>query len=110
VKIWILYNDNAPCHRAFLREFLANRNMLLFPHSAYSTDLAPADFYLFPKMKMQLKGRHFHTVAEIQRESQKVMDLLTQNDFKAAFQQWQEHCDRCIAAQSDYFNGDGVQT
>jgi hypothetical protein len=41
-------------------------------------------------MKMQLKGRCFHTVAEIQHESQKVMDSLTQNDFEAAFQQWQE--------------------
>jgi hypothetical protein len=27
-------------------------------------------FFLYPKMKMQLKGRRFHTVAEIQRESQ----------------------------------------
>jgi hypothetical protein len=61
-------------------------------------------------MKMQLKGRRFHTVAKIQRESRKVMDSLTQNDFEAAFQQWQEHCDRCIAAQGDHFKGDGVQT
>jgi hypothetical protein len=30
---------------------------------------------------------------------QKVMDSLTQNDFEAAFQQWQEHCDRCIAVK-----------
>jgi hypothetical protein len=38
------------------------------------------------------------------------MDSLTQNDFEAAFQQWQERCDQCIAAQDDYFEGDGVQT
>jgi hypothetical protein len=43
-------------------------------------------------------------------ESQKIMDSITQNDFEAAFQQWQERCDRCIAAQVDYFEGDGVQT
>jgi hypothetical protein len=61
-------------------------------------------------MKMQLKDRRFHTVAVIQRESQKVMDSFTQNDFEAAFQQWQERCDRRIAAQGDYFEGDGVQT
>jgi hypothetical protein len=82
--------------------------MLSLPHPPYSPDLAPADFFLFLKMKMQLKGRRFHSVADIQRESQKVMDSLTQNDFEAAFQQ--ECCDRCIAAQGDYFKGDGVQT
>jgi hypothetical protein len=38
------------------------------------------------------------------------MDSLTQNDFEAAFQQWQERCDRCIAAQGDYFEEDGVQS
>jgi hypothetical protein len=84
--------------------------MLSLPHPPYSPDLAPADFFLFPEMKMQLKGRRFHSVADIQRESQKVMDSLTQNDFEAAFQQWQERCDWCIAAKGDYFEGDGVQT
>jgi histone-lysine N-methyltransferase SETMAR len=70
-KNWILHDDNAPCHRALLvREFLANRNMLSLPHQPYSPDLAPADFFLFPKMKIQLKGRRVQTVAEIQPESQ----------------------------------------
>jgi hypothetical protein len=106
----MLHDDNAPYHRALLvHEFLANHNMLLLPHPPYSPDLAPVDFFLFPKMKMQLKSCRFHSVADIQRESQKVMDSLTQNDFEAAFQQWQERCDRCIAAQG-YFEGDGVQT
>jgi hypothetical protein len=59
-------------------------------------------------MKMQLKGRCYHTAPEVQHKSQKVMDLLTQNDFEAAFQQWQECCDRCIAVQGDYFEEDGV--
>jgi hypothetical protein len=71
--------------------------MLSLPHPPYSPDLAPADFFLFPKMKMQLKGRRFHSAADIQQESQKALDSLTQNDFEAAFQQWQECCDQCIA-------------
>jgi histone-lysine N-methyltransferase SETMAR len=70
-KNWILHDDNATCHRALLvREFLANHNMLSPPRPPYSPDLAPADYSLLSKMKMQLKGRRFHTVAEIQRESQ----------------------------------------
>jgi histone-lysine N-methyltransferase SETMAR len=76
-KNWILHDDNAPCHRALLvREFLAKRNMLSLPHPPYSPDLALADFFLFPKMKMQLKGRRFHSVADIQRESQRLWTRL----------------------------------
>jgi histone-lysine N-methyltransferase SETMAR len=76
-KNWILHDDNEPCHRALLaREFLANHNLLSLPHPPYSPHLAPADFFLLPMMKMQLKGRRVHIVAEIQRESQKVTDPL----------------------------------
>jgi hypothetical protein len=65
-KNWILHDDNAPRHRALLvREFLANHNMLSLLCPPYSPDLSPADFFLLPKMKMQLKGRRFHTVAKI---------------------------------------------
>jgi hypothetical protein len=74
--------------------------MLLLPHPTCSSDLSLADFFLFPKMKMQLKVRHFYTIAKIQHESQKVMASLTQ--------QWQECCDQCIAVQGDYF--EDVQT
>jgi hypothetical protein len=37
--------------------------MLSLPHPPYSPDLAPANFFLFLKRKMQLKGRRFHAVA-----------------------------------------------
>jgi histone-lysine N-methyltransferase SETMAR len=71
VKNWILHDDNAPCHRALIvHDFLSNLSMLSLPHPPYSPDLAPADCFLFLKMKMQLKGSRFHTVAEIQSESQ----------------------------------------
>jgi len=39
------------------------------PHPPYSPDLAPSDFFLFPKLKMKLKGWRFQT-EEIQTESQ----------------------------------------
>jgi hypothetical protein len=32
----------------------------------YSPDLSPPDYFLFPKLKMKLKGLHFVDVAEIQ--------------------------------------------
>jgi len=32
----------------------------------YSPDLSPPDYFLFPKLKIKLKGLHFAGVAEIQ--------------------------------------------
>nr|XP_006818318.1 PREDICTED: uncharacterized protein LOC100368076 [Saccoglossus kowalevskii] len=31
------------------------------PHPSYSPDLAPLDFYLFPKLKFHLRGHRFET-------------------------------------------------
>jgi hypothetical protein len=36
--------------------------------------LAPCYVFLFPKIKLKLKGRRFDTVEEIQAESQRVLD------------------------------------
>jgi len=61
-------------------------------------------------MKLQLKGRRFDRVEEMQRESQNVLGTLREQDFQHAFQQQQRRWDRCVTAQGDYFEGDAAQT
>jgi hypothetical protein len=39
-------------------------------------------------MKLKLKGRRFYITEEIQTESQRVLDTLTEKDFQEAFQKW----------------------
>ena len=74
-KNWMVHDDNAPCHRSLLtREFLAKHNMIALLHPPYSLDLAPADFALFPRLKIQLKGRSFDT---LRRSSAKRRRCLT---------------------------------
>jgi hypothetical protein len=60
--------------------------MSVIPHPPYSPDLAPCDFFLLPKIKLKLKGRRFDTNEEMQAESQRVLDTLTEKDFQEAFQ------------------------
>jgi hypothetical protein len=62
--------------------------MVFVPHPPYSPDLAPCDVALFPKLKMNLKGRHFETVCDIQRESQAVLGSIKGNEFHDAFEAW----------------------
>jgi AraC-like DNA-binding protein len=41
--------------------YLTKHQTSVVPHPLYSPDLAPADFFLFPKLKTTLKGRRFQT-------------------------------------------------
>jgi hypothetical protein len=70
----------------------------VFPYSPYSPDLAPCDFFLFPKMKLKLKGCRFVTIEEIQTESQTALDTLTEKDIQEAFQKWRRRWDRRLYA------------
>ena len=44
------------------------------PHPPYSPDLAPCDFFLFPKLKTNLKGHHFVTVENVQAAATKALN------------------------------------
>ena len=65
------------------------------PHPPYSPDLAPCDFWLFPK----LRGCRYETIDEMKEAVTKVIDTLTQKDFHGVFQKLlvtvqQVHCSR----------------
>ena len=71
-------------------------------HPPYSPDLAPCDFWLFPK----LRGCRFKTIEEMKAAVTKVIDTLTQDDFHGAFQKLLERYNKCIATGGDYFEVD----
>jgi hypothetical protein len=59
--------------------------MVIIRHPTYSSKLVPCDFFLFSKMKLELKGCQFDTVEDIQVKSQTVLDTVTEKDFQEAF-------------------------
>ena len=67
---WILHHDNALAHTSMLvREFLVKNKTVLMSQPPYSPGLAPADFFLSPKLKTPMKGKHFATIEEIKEKS-----------------------------------------
>ena len=72
------------------------------PHPPYSPDLAPNDFWLFPK----LRGCRYETTEQMKEAVTKVIDTLSQEDFHGAFQKLLERYNKCIVAGGDYFEGD----
>ena len=86
-----------PCHSLFDQDGIKT-----VPQPPYSPDLAPCDFWLFPK----LRGCRYETIEEMKEAVTKVIDRLWQEDFHGAFQKLLEWYNKCIAAGGDYFKGD----
>ena len=86
-----------PCHRLFEQD---GHQYTSAP--SYSWDLAPCDFWLFPK----LTGFGYESIKEMKEAARKVIETLTQEDFHGAFQKLLERYNKCIAARGDYFEGD----
>jgi hypothetical protein len=81
-----LHHDNSPSPTSVLTQQLLAKHELAVIPPPYFPDLAPCDFFLFPKMKLKLKGRRSDNIEEIQAESQRVIDTLTEKNFQEAFQ------------------------
>jgi hypothetical protein len=104
---WLLHYDNAPAHTALsVQRFLVAKNMAVVPHLSYLPDLAPCDFFLFPRVKSKLKGRRFQDVTEIQEQSLTVLQAIPKSRFLRCFQQWRKRWIRCINSEGEYFKGD----
>lgn len=99
-----LHHDNAPSHSAFIvTNFLARSNTPVVPQPPYSPDLAPCDFFLFPRLKRELKGKHWETVENIQTRVTRFLKDIPVEEFQGAFQAWQTRLRKCIDAGGDYF-------
>ena len=72
------------------------------PRPPYSPDLAPCDFWLFPK----LRGCQYETIEEMKESVMKIIDTLSQKDFYVAFQNLLEWYNKSIAVRGDYIEGD----
>jgi hypothetical protein len=53
-------------------------------HSPHSPDLAPCDFFLFPRMNLQLNGSCFQKVSEIQQQSLTILHSIPNYQFSGA--------------------------
>lgn len=106
---WLLHHDNAPAHTSLLvREFLAKNNTVMMPQPPYSPDMAPCDFFLFPKIKRTLKGRRFTSIYEIKSASLRELNAIPKIEFQKCFGDWKKRWHKCIISNGDYFEGDNI--
>jgi transposase len=101
---FFLLHDNAPALKAAsVCQFLTPKNVTTLYQPLYSPELSPSDYFLFPKLKMNLKGLHFVDVAEIQEALTDELKKVKKEEFSAAFQNLYDRAKDCVYANGAYF-------
>jgi len=93
------------------RVFSYYQQITVLEHPAYSPDLAPSNFFLFPKIKEMLVGKNFDDTDDIRSNTTAAMKAIPLNQFQNYFEGWTRRWHRCIPSHGAYFEGDhgGIQ-
>ena len=90
-KTWILHHDNAPAHTALsMKQFLVSKEITTLHHPPYSPNLAPGDFFLFPKLKGILKGTRCEGVEDTKTSVTNHLKTITKRNFHSASERGQQ--------------------
>ncbi len=100
---WLLHQDNAlPQVSKAMMKFINRKDMKLLEHTPYSPDLAPYDFFLFPKLKSKLGSQWYNTDNALIQAVQGCVRVMSKDSFLHIFELWQQKLDKCIEVHGDY--------
>ena len=102
----MLHHDNASPHKARLTQtYLDENGIHLMEHPPYSPDLAPCDFWLFPKIKSKIAGRPFSRIQDLAKAVHSEMRTIPTLEYRQCFEKWRMRMQRCIDVEGSYFEG-----
>lgn len=70
--------------------------------------MAPADFFLFPKLKLPLRGTRFQSIEDIKENSRRELNSIPEAAFKKCFDEWIIRWWKCIVSKGAYSEGDKI--
>ena len=80
----------------------------IIKQAPYSPDIADIAFFLFPKLKLPLRGTRFQSIKHIKENLRREMKLIPKNAFKKCFVDWIIRWHKCIISGGAYFQGNKV--
>ena len=99
----LFLHDNAPAHSSVVaQQKLAELRFEILPHPAYSPDLAPSDFHLFPNLKSFLAGKRFRSNEEVIDAVDGYLEDLEESHFQAGIEKQEKRWAKCIELRGDY--------
>ncbi len=103
----ILHMDNASSHTA-----RPTRTQLLFTgiktltHLPCSPDIAPSDFWLYPRLKNGLRGKDFPTLDALEAAVGREIGLIASQEYTDCIMKtWPKRWARCVYRDGNYFEG-----
>ena len=86
------------------RQILEVTKLQLIDHPPYSPDLAPCDFWLFPKLSEILAGIHFQRVHDLARINSEMMSIPV-SEYSECFVKWMTRLQKCVNLRREYVEG-----
>ena len=103
----LLLQDNAPAHNFVVAQQTACVcGLKILPHPAYSPDLAPSDFFLFPALKSDLRGRRFLTDDDVISATESWFSSKAGSFYKEGIRKVKKRWEKCVTLCGSYVEKD----
>ena len=105
----LFQQDNARVHTCKIAMDAVERNGYeLIPQPAYSSDLAPSDYFLFPNLKKDIRGCHFRSNEEVVAAIEEWVRDKDPGFFSSGLMAL-EHCwSKCIILEGNYIEKEEI--
>jgi len=99
----VFYHYSAPAHKIVLTmEKLRALHYELLKQPPYSSDLAPSDFCLIPKLKLFVAGQRFSSNRKVIAAVEGYFADLTKNHYRDGIMALEHRWNKCISVKGDY--------
>ena len=104
----LLQQDNARVRICKIAMNAVERNgYKLIPHPAFSPDLAPSEYFLFPNLKKDIRGRHFWSNEEVVAAVEWVGDK-DPGFFNSGLMALEHRWSKCIILEGNYIEKEEI--
>jgi histone-lysine N-methyltransferase SETMAR len=98
-----LIHDNASSHTSAVAQEAIRRNEFIqLTHPAYSPDLAPSDFHLFPKLKNFLRKRTFNSDNQLEKCTNNWFDRQPPSFYNQGINDLEHRWEKCVNLKGSY--------
>ena len=105
----LLQQDNSRVHTCKVAMDVVERNRYeLIPHPAYSPDLAPSKFFLFPNLKKDICGLHFWSDEEVMMAVEEWVKGKDADFFSSGLMALEHPWSKCITLEGNYIEKEEV--
>lgn len=101
-KVLLIHDNARPHASARTQQELQRLKWETFGHPAYSPDLAPSDYHLFPKLKEFLGGKQFTNDEELQQAVTAWLKSLAADEYNIGIEKLVPRYNKCLDNNGDY--------